>query len=475
MKIIILGAGRVGASVAENLVGEANDITIVDTDAERLKELQDRLDLRTVVGNAAFPSVLTAAGADDADMLLAVTQSDEVNMVACKLAASLFNVPTRLARIRSTEYLEKPEIFGPDYFNVDHPICPEQIVTDHIMRLVELPEALQVVSFADDKVRLVGMKALHGGALVGHALSDLRTSFSHVDTRVVAIYRQNRAIIPERDTVIEPNDEVFLIAARENLRTVMREMRHLGKPARRVMIAGGGNIGTRLARALQKDYQVKIIEYSKRRCEFLASELHGPLVLNGDVTDEELLEAEGMAEMDVFCALTNDDEDNIMSSLLAKRMGARKAVCLINRPAYVDLVHGGEIDVALSPSHITIGSLLAHVRRGDVAVVHSLRRGAAEALEVVAHGDPSTSRVVGRAVGDIRLPKGATIGAIVRRLERPVVERLDDTTAEERREEVLIAHRDTVIKADDHVIVFTIEKRMIPKIEKLFQVGLGFF
>ncbi|HSO08228.1 MAG TPA: Trk system potassium transporter TrkA [Pelomicrobium sp.] len=475
MKIIILGAGRVGASVAENLVGEANDITIVDTAADRLKELQDRLDLRTVVGNAAYPSVLGAAGAEDADMLLAVTQSDEVNMVACKLAASLFNVPTRIARIRSTEYLEKPEIFGADHFSVDHPICPEQIVTDHIMRLIELPEALQVVSFADDKVRLVGLKALRGGKLVGHELADLRTSFTHIDTRVVAIYRQNRAIIPEGNTVIEPNDEVFLIAAKQNLRSIMRELRQLDRPVRRVMIAGGGNIGTRLARALQKEHQVKIIELNKRRCEFLASELHGPLVLNGDVTDEELLEAEGVAEMDVFCALTNDDENNIMSSLLAKRMGARKTICLINRPAYVDLVHGGEIDVALSPSHVTIGSLLAHVRRGDVAVVHSLRRGAAEALELIAHGDASTSKVVGRPIGDIRLPKGVTIGAIVRRLDKPVVERLSDTAAEERSEEVLIAHRDTVVKADDHVIVFTIEKRMIPKIEKLFQVGFSFF
>ncbi|MEW5709637.1 MAG: Trk system potassium transporter TrkA [Pseudomonadota bacterium] len=475
MKIIILGAGRVGASVAENLVGERNDITIVDTAPERLKELQDRLDLRTVTGNAAYPSVLESAGAEDADMLLAVTQSDEVNMVACKIAASFFNVPTRIARIRSTEYLAKPEIFGPEHFGIDSPICPEQIVTDHILQLVEIPEALQVVNFAEGRVKLVALKAFRGGPLVGHALHDLRKHVPHADTRVVAIYRQNRPIVPEGDTVIEPGDEVFLIAAKENIRTVMRELRQLDRPVRRVMIAGGGNIGTRVARALEKSHQVKLIEHNKKRCELLAAELHGTLVLNGDATDEELLEAEAAGEMDLFCALTNDDENNIMASLLAKRMGARKAICLINRPAYVDLVHGGEIDIALSPSQVTIGSLLAHVRRGDVAVVHSLRRGAAEALELIAHGDASTSKVVGRAVGDIRLPRGATIGAIVRKLERPVVERLDDTTAEERNEQVLIAHHDTVIHPDDHVILFVPNKRMIPKIEKLFQVGLGFF
>ncbi|MBI2313967.1 MAG: Trk system potassium transporter TrkA [Betaproteobacteria bacterium] len=474
MKIVILGAGRVGSTVAESLVGEANDITVVDTNGPRLKLLQDRLDLRAVVGNGSHPSILANAGAADADMLLAVTQSDETNMVACKLAATVFNVPTKIARIRSADFLSHPELFSPDNFCVDHAICPEQILTDYVGKLIEFPEALQVVDFANGRVRLVAVRAFHGGPLVGNELQHLRAHMPHIDTRVAAIYRRDRPIIPEGNTVLEAGDEVFFIAAAENIRSVMRELRRMDKPVKRVMLAGGGNIGRRLAKTLEGDYQVKIIEFDKRACERLASDCHKALVLNGDCTDEELLEAENVADMDVYCALTNDDENNIMSSLLAKRMGARKVVSLINRGAYVDLVQGGQIDVAISPSQATIGSLLAHVRRGDVAAVHSLRRGAAEALELVAHGDAKSSKVVGRRIEDIKLPKGATIGAIVRRAARPVTERIDDTLAVEHDTRVLMGHHDTVIEPDDHVIVFVINKQMIPQVEKLFQVDVGF-
>lgn len=457
MKILILGAGQVGTTVAESLVGEANDITIVDTDAAKLRLLQDRLDLRTLVGNASHPSVLEQAGIADADMVLAVTQSDEVNMVACKLAASLHNTPTKIARIRATDYLEHPEIFSDKNFCVDFSICPEQILTDYIRKLVEFPEALQVLEFADGRVSLVAVKVFENGPLVGRGLRFLRTHMPQVDTRVAAIFRQDRPIIPEGDTVIEAGDEIFFIAATENIRAVMKELRHMDKPAKRVMIVGGGNIGRRLARALEHDYQVKLIEYNKKACNQLAADLSKTLVLNGDGTDEKLLESEHIADVDVFCALTNDDENNIMASLLAKKGGARKVVALINRSAYVGVVQGGQIDIALSPAHVTIGSLLAYVRRGDVAVVHALRRGAAEALELVVHGDRHSCGVVGRRIDEIDLPKGATIGAVVRG------------------EQVIMGHHDTVIEAGDHVILFVINKEMISKIEKLFQVGAGFF
>ena len=475
MKIIILGAGRVGSSVAESLVGEANDITMVDLTADKLLLLQDHLDLRTVVGNASHPSVLVSAGAADADMILAVTQSDETNLVACKLAATMFNTPTKIARIRSADFLAHPEIFSPENFCVDFAICPEQIVTEYIEKLIEFPEALQVLDFADGKVSLVAVRAFHGGPLVGRKLQELRQHVPNVDTRVAAIFRKDRPIIPEGDTVVEAEDEVFFLAAAEDIRSVMRELRSMDKPVKRVMIAGGGNIGKRLARALEKDYQVKIIEYDKRTSERLAAELHHALVLHGDATDEGLLESENIAGMDMFCALTNDDENNIMSALLAKRMGARKVIALINRGSYVDLVQGGNIDIAISPAQVTIGSLLAHVRRGDVAAVHSLRRGAAEALELVAHGDAKSSNVVGRKVEDIKLPKGATIGAIVRGL--PAIEsggsegEKDAASGDAR---VLIAHHDTMIEPEDHVIVFVINRKMIHQVEKLFQVGVGF-
>lgn len=472
MRIVILGAGQVGSSVAESLVSEANDITVVDTDASRLKKLQDRLDLRTVTGNAAHPAVLERAGARDADMILAVTQSDEINMVACKLAATMFNIPTKIARIRSADYLSHPEIFSPENFSVDFSICPEQVLTDYIVKLIEFPESLQVLEFADGRVSLVAVRAFQGGPLVGHQLQYLRTHMPQIDTRVAAIFRHDSPIIPEGKTVIEAGDEIFFIAATENIRDVMRELRRMDKPVRRVMIGGGGNIGRRLAKALENNYEVKIIEYSKVGAERLSAELNKTLVLVGDVTDEELLEAENVGEMDVYCALTNDDENNIMSSLLAKRMGVRKVIALINRGSYVNLLQSGQIDIAISPAQATIGTLLARVRRGDCAAVHSLRRGAAESLELVAHGDARSSKVVGRRVEEIDLPKGTTIGAIVRRRERDVAKKSDGKAAHDH--QVIIAHHDTVIETEDHVIVFVVNKRMVSKVEKLFQVDVNF-
>ena len=457
MNIIILGAGQVGSSVAESLVSEANDITVVDLDAEKLKLLQDRLDLRTLVGNASHPSILEQAGIKDADMLLAVTQSDEVNMVACKLAASLYNTPTKIARIRAADYLAHPDIFSAENFCVDFSICPEQILTEYIRKLIEFPESLQVLEFADGKVSLVAVRAFEGGPLVGQPLSFMHMHMPNVDARVAAIFRQDRSIMPQGNTVIQAGDEVFFIAATENIRTILKELRRMDKPAKRVMIMGGGNIGRRLALSLEKEYQVKIIEHNKKSCERLASELERTLVLHGDCTDENLLQSENVADVDVFCALTNDDENNIMSSLLAKNGGARKVISLINRSAYVGLLQGGKIDIALSPAQVTIGSLLAYVRHGDVAAVHSLRHGAAEALELVAHGDRQSSKVVGRRIDEIDLPEGATIGAMVRNGV------------------VIMAHHDRLIETNDHVILFVMNKKIIRKVEKLFQIGIWFF
>ena len=457
MKIIILGAGQVGANLAESLVAEDNDITVIDLDSSRLAILQDRFDLRTVRGHAAHPSVLKLAGADDADMLVAVTQSDETNLVACKLAATLFNVPTRIARIRSADFLETENGFLAEHFGVDHIISPEQEVTNTLHRLIEHPEALQVLDFAEGKIRLVAVRAYHGGPLVGHELREIRRHMPDVDSRVAAIYRRDHGIVPQGTTVIEPGDEIFFIARRQDIPAVMRELRRMERPVRRVMIAGGGNIGRRLAAQLERGYEVKLVDHNKATTSQLAEKLHRTLVLTGDATDEELLEQENIESMDVFCALTNDDEDNIMSALLAKRMGAHRVISLINRSAYVNLVQGGQIDIAISPAQATVGPLLSKIRRGDMAAVHSLRRGAAEVLEVVVHGDLKTSKVVGRRIGDMALPDGASIAAVIRG------------------DDVLIAHHDTLVQAEDHLILFVLNKRIIPKVEKLFQVGFGFF
>jgi trk system potassium uptake protein TrkA len=472
LKIVILGAGRVGASVAQSLVSEQNDITIIDTNVAQLAALQDRLDLRTVAGNGTHPPVLVRAGIEDADMLIATAASDETNLVACQLAARLFNVPTRIARIRAPEFLEHPEITGPDGFQVDHLICPEQTVTDYVAKLIEFPEALQVLEFAQGRVSLIAVRAYEGGPLVSHPLRELRSVHPDVDVRVVAIFRGDRAIAPEGDTMIQAGDEVFLLAAAEHIRTALSDLRRMDQPVRRVMIAGGGKIGLRLARELRVGYQVKIIEPDRQRCNDLAAVLDPAraLILHGDSTDEDLLAEEGVDEMDLFIALTSDDETNIMSCMLAKRMGARRTIALINRQAYADLVEGNRIDIGIVPAQATIGQLLKHVRRGDVVAVHSLRRGAAEALEAVAHGDRRSSKVVGRRIEEIDLPAGARIGAIVRRAA-PSSDGADTV----QQDQVIIAHHDTVIEPEDHVIVFVSNKRLLPRVERLFQVGLGFF
>ena len=476
MKVIILGAGQVGASVAEGLVSEENDITVVDYDGQRLTQLQDRLDLRTVVGNAATPSVLRAAGAADADMIIAVTQSDHANLVACKLAHGVFNVPTRIARLRSEDFLEDASLLLTDNFAVDYALCPEQVITDYIRRLIEFPEALQVLNFAHGRVSLVAVRAYEGGLLVGQPIKNMRLHLPlETDARIAAIFRRDQAVFPAGDTIIEAGDEVFLLAAAEHIRPVMRQLRRMATPVQRIMIAGGGNIGLRVARDLEKRYEIKVIEGRKERAELLAGQLDKALVLLGDATDEELLEQENISEMDLFLALTNDDEDNIMSGSLAKRLGCKRVVALINRRAYAEMIEGGPIDIGISPAQVSIGTLLAHVRQGDVAEVHSLRRGAAEALEIVAHGDAKNSKVIGRRIDQVDWPDGVTVAALVRNFDKTmVVGQTDDWTAITRHGEVIIAHHDTVIEPDDHVIVFCTRKKLVKKVEKLFQVGFHF-
>ncbi|MDU2190500.1 MAG: Trk system potassium transporter TrkA [Klebsiella pneumoniae] len=394
MKIIILGAGQVGGTLAENLVGENNDITLVDTNGDRLRSLQDKFDLRVVQGHGSHPRVLREAGADDADMLVAVTSSDETNMVACQVAYSLFNTPNRIARIRAPDYVRDAEkLFNSEAVPIDHLIAPEQLVIDNIHRLIEYPGALQVVNFAEGKVSLAVVKAYYGGPLVGNALSTMREHMPHIDTRVAAIFRHDRPIRPQGSTIVEAGDEVFFIAASQHIRAVMSELQRLEKPYKRIMLVGGGNIGAGLAHKLEKDYSV----------------------------------------------------------MLAKRMGAKKVMVLIQRRAYVDLVQGSVIDIAISPQQATISALLSHVRKADIVGVSSLRRGVAEAIEAVAHGDESTSRVVGRSIDEIKLPPGTIIGAVVRG------------------NDVMIANNNLRIEQGDHVIMFLTDKKFISDVERLFQ------
>jgi trk system potassium uptake protein TrkA len=457
MKILILGAGQVGSSAAFHLSREeANDVTVVDMRADVLRELQDRLDIRTVVGHAGYPEVLERAGANDADIIIALTDSDETNMVACQVAYTMFHTPTKIARIRAAEYMTANTLFTQDAIPVDVRISPEQLVCEYVEQLILYPGALQVLEFADGRVRLVGAKAEKDGLLVGQQIATLKKHIPNTEGRIAAIYRDGVALQPDGDTVIQEGDEVFFIAARRDIRVFMSEMRRIEDPVRRLVIAGGGNIGLRLALTLEQTNQVKIIERDPKRAKVISEQLNKAIVLVGDAADEDLLVEENIDSVDVFCALTNAEEANILSAMLAKRLGAHKVMALINRPSYAEMIEAGSIDVAISPQQVTIGSLLAHVRRGDVVKVHSLRRGAAEAIEAIAHGSADDSRVVGKRIDEIDLPRGSNIIALVRG------------------EDVIIAHHDTVIEPDDHVILFMTDRRKIDRIEKLFQVGVSF-
>jgi trk system potassium uptake protein len=481
VNVVILGAGRVGESVAESLASERNDITVIDTDPARLRALQDRLDLRGVVGNGIQPSVLGDAGIADADMFIACAPMDETNLAACKVAHDLFSVPTTIARLRSPEFADGSPLMGKTGFGVDRVICPEESVTHTIRQLIEYPEALQVLEFAHGLVSLIAVRAVAGGPLVQHSLAEIPQLVPGADMRIVAIYRQDKAL-PEIEggTRVEPGDEVFVLAATEHIREVLGALRKMDRPVKRVMMAGGGKVGLRLARQLQNDVRLKIIEMNRPRCDYLATQLPSEvLILHGDSTDEELMSDENVQDMDLFLALTSDDEDNIMACLLAKRMGARRVLALINRKAYADLVQGTTIDIAISPSHAVIGELLAFVRRGDVEAVHSLRRGAAEALEMVVRGDHGNCKVAGRRVEQIPMPAGAKIGAIVRGLPLSDAPATAAATSAESAlpgvPQVIIPHHDTQILTGDHVVIFMPRKKMVREVEKLFQVSATFF
>jgi trk system potassium uptake protein len=469
MKILILGAGTVGSTAAESLSDE-NEITVVDLNGFHLRELADRLDIRTVEGHASHPRVLEQAGAADADILVALTDSDETNMIACQIAYSLYRTPVRIARIRAAEYTSRQELFSTKTIPVDTIISPEQLVTEHIEQLIHYPGAHQVLDFAEGRVRLVGVKARAGGPLIGQELRELRRHIPHTDARVAAIYRRStippvgneeplyETILPEGDTVIRPDDLVFFLAARKDIRVMMSELLKLEHPARSIIIAGGGHIGFELARRLENTNRVKVIERDHERARYIAERLRHAVVLMGDAVDEDLLHEENIDKVDVFCALTSAEETNILSSFLAKRMGAARVIALINRPSYAKLVENQYVDIAVSPQEITLSALLAKVRgmRLDVGQVHALRSGAAEAIEAVAHGDQKTSRVVGKTVEDVPLPPGTTIGAIVRE------------------DQVLMAHHDTEIRSEDHVILFLTDRSQIPAVEKLFQVSVTY-
>ena len=451
MKIVILGAGVTGSSVAEAFASEENDIVVVDFRQELLDALKDRFDIATVTGNAAHPSVLEQAGIHNADMVIAVTDSDETNMLACLIINALHNRPKTIARVRAIDYLKTPDLFGPKGLPIDFVISPEQMVMESIRNLVEFPGALHVSEFAGGLVRLFSVKVVANGFLTGKKIRTLKERLSDGKTRVVAIFRNGKPIFVTGDVSIETDDEVFLVAPSKEVKRVLKALDKLEAPFKRIIIAGGGHIGKRLALALEKNHQVKIIEKDVVRAHKISIDLSKTLVLLGDCTDEGLLLDESIESIDLFCAITDNDGVNIISASLAKSLGARKTICLLNQNSYTKLLPGTGIDVTVLPNQETLGSILMHVRRGDVARVTSLCGGTAEAIEAIAHASNDEGTVVGRRVDSINFPAGIVMGALIRNSE------------------VIPIHHDTVFAENDHVVMFAMDKKLVSYIEQTFQ------
>ena len=454
-KIAVLGGGQVGSSLAKILTDDGNDITLIDTNLSVIENLQEDNDIKTIHGNASSPSILEQAEVNDCDILIATTASDEVNLVSCHLAKKMFNVPTVIARLRNSEFQVSTSGFDLDLFSINSIISPSQLVTDFIKNIIEHPGAFQAYDFADGNLQVIGATVLKDGPLAGRKLSEFKKHLPNVDVKVIALYRDRKILPVNGTTVIETGDDLFFLATEENMR-FMSELSKNQSRIENIMIAGGGTVGMTLADKLSQKFSTKIVEKDLIRSKYLSESLEDTVVLNDDISDESLLDNEGIDEVDYFCSVTNDDQMNILSAKLAKDLGAKKSIAIINKLSYRKLV-SKEIDVVVSPEDVTIGSILASVRTSDVVKVHSLGFGEAELLEIIIHGDNKTSKVVGKKVSELELPSGCRIGAIYREGK------------------VILLNEDVSIQSNDRLIIYLLHKKDFSKLAKLLQVSIGFF
>ena len=458
MKVLVCGAGEVGFNIARHLSAEENDVVVIDHSRDRIEKVSDGLDVQSLHGFASHPDVLEQAGAADADMMIAVTQSDEINIVACQVAHSLFEVPTKIARIRHQAYLEPAwaDLFSRAHMPIDVIISPEVEVAGAVTRRLEVPGALDLTGFADDKVRLVGVRLDETCPVVNTPIGQLNELFPDLDITIVYIVRGDQTLYPARMEQLLPGDEIYFIADTAQLGRAMALFGHEEEEARRLIIVGGGNIGLMIARQIETanpTVNLKLIEYDKARAEFVADQLDGTIVLNGYALDTDILEEANVSSAETIIAVTDNDEVNVLASVLAKRHGCLRAVTLINASTFGPLISPLGIDASVSPREITVSSILQHVRRGRIRSVYSLRGGEAEVIEAEAM---ATSPLVGIALKDAKLPKGALVGALVRDGE------------------VIIPRGNTVIKEHDRVVIFA-PHDVVKKVERLFAVALGFF
>ncbi|MFL2728454.1 MAG: Trk system potassium transporter TrkA [Gammaproteobacteria bacterium] len=448
MKVIILGAGKVGESLARNLSQDGYDISIVDLNKNKVDELQDRLDIAAIIGHAAHPSTFKKAGADEETILLAVTNNDEVNIAACQIAKNKFSVKKTICRFKDSTYLDCLDSFGESI--IDIPISPENEVTSHLKELIDHPGAEQIEEFADGKVKLVSVKVKKTGRLVDKALRTIEDDMPGVDSYIPTIYRKGKPFIPNGDTIVKEGDEVYFVTASENVDAVVNEMRLEQEAYSRIMIIGGGKIGFNLAKQLEDSYKVKIIEPNEERCEEISRSLEKTIVLRGKGADQELLKSENISQVDVFCSLTNDDEANIMASLLAKKLGATKTMVILNNPSYVSILPGF-VDSCIAPHRLTVSSVLQHLRESDVAqdVILKMHSGA-EAIEGIVHANEYTSDYFGKPIKSLPMPEEASIGAIVRKGV------------------VVMPSSSIELCIEDHLIIFLSNKEKVKEVEKLF-------
>ena len=449
MKVLILGAGRVGGSLARALVNNNYDVSIVDEDKTALSSLEEKLDIMTVEGHAAHPLSIKKTGADESTTVIAVTSNDEVNIIACQIAKKQFNVKKTICRLAENSYTEDLNIFGEGI--IDIVISPEKEVMNHLKELIIHPGTEQIEKFADGTVNLVSVKAKKKGKLVGRELKEFKDDMPNTDAFIASIYRKGKPFIPSGDTVIKENDEIYFISSESNIDQIVNEFREKNDVYSRVMVVGGGKIGFSLAKEIENDYKTKLVDSNKERCSKLSKKLEKTIVLHGSATDEDLLKNEGIENIDIFCALTDDDETNLMSSLLAKKMGAKKTMIILNNPSYLGLVPGF-IDIYIAPYRLTVSSVLQDLRDSDVAqdVLLKMDTGA-EAIEGVVHANEYTSELFGKSLKEIPLPEGSSIGAVIRHGD------------------LLMPESGVELCLNDHLIIFLANKDMVSEVEVLFK------
>jgi len=451
MRIVILGAGRVGFTVASNLSSENIDITLIDKSQSVVDAASERLDVSALCGNVSHPDVLEAAGIKSADIVIAATDSDETNMMACQVAHHLFKVPQKIARVRAKTFLDvQDQLFNANAIPIDIIINPENEIVQFIKNLILHPGSQQVLSFANGALSLVETKCNRDCALIGRSLAELTQQLTGIYARIALIYRKNEIIIPSYETIVEEGDRVFFIAPSGDIQGVLSLLFNQDKAYKRLIIAGGGRIGLGLAKELENTLQVKIITKTPQKAYQLSEQLDHSIVLSGDATDEAFLLDENIDRTDVFCTLTSDDETNILCSMLAKSLGAKVVMSLVDRNAYMSMVDNGSIDNVIYPQHTTIGKILSQVRQGNISGVHSLLRGKAEALEVIIQSNYKNS-LVGKTIRDIKLPNGSLVIGLVR-----------NNTA-------LPTRQDLVINESDHLIIFISDRSLVPQVESIFQ------